>query len=203
MLCWPARTAATDGLAFSRRLQLGRKRHPLFPVLFRLQPRFPRRRVPQLALQALGFGTGLGVLQRDQCLSGVDDVTVRDQNFPDDAALEVLNCLAARFRIRRCRQQSRHSRAGQRSTRYRGRGQSSRPAGFPVQVTPRSRSRSAGGADPEPRNLPDLERGEGNFQTITIPSGRASVRTFAADHGKTGRRRRAGAAVAATRLPAA
>jgi hypothetical protein len=80
-----------------RHLQLGRKRHLAFAVLFRAQPRSPRRRFPQLASQALGFGTGLGVLQRDYCLSGTDNVTVRDQNFPDDAALEVLNRLATRI----------------------------------------------------------------------------------------------------------
>ena len=66
-------------------------------MLFRLQPCFSCRRLPQLALQALGFGTGLGVLQRDQCLSSADNVTVRDQNFPDDATLKVLNRLAARL----------------------------------------------------------------------------------------------------------
>src|SRR5882762_8336310 len=66
-------------------------------MLFRLQPCFPCRRVPQLALQALGLGTGLGVLQRDQCLSSADSVTVRDQNCPDDATLKVLNRLAARL----------------------------------------------------------------------------------------------------------
>ena len=97
MACWPARTAATDALAFCAVSSLGRKRHSLFPVLFRLQPSFACRRFPQLALQALDFGAGLGVLQRDQRLSGADNVAVRDQNFPDDAALKVLNCLAARL----------------------------------------------------------------------------------------------------------
>ena len=66
-------------------------------MLFRLQPRFARRRFPQLASQALGFGAGLGILQRDHRLSGADDVAVRDQDLPDDAALKMLNRLAARF----------------------------------------------------------------------------------------------------------
>ena len=66
-------------------------------MLFRLQARFACHRLPQLALQALGFGTGLGILQRDQCLSRADNIAVRDQNFPDDAALKVLNRLAARL----------------------------------------------------------------------------------------------------------
>jgi len=48
-------------------------------------------------LQALDFGTGLGALQRDQRLSGADNVTVRDQNFPNDAALKMLDRFAARF----------------------------------------------------------------------------------------------------------
>ena len=70
--------------------------HPeLFSELFRLQPRFSCRRLPQLALQALGFGTGLGILQRDQCLSSADNVTIRDKNFPDDAPLKVLRSLRA------------------------------------------------------------------------------------------------------------
>jgi hypothetical protein len=80
-----------------RHLQLGRKQHPFFSMLFRLQPCLSCRRLPQLALQALGFGTGLGVFQRDQRLSGADSVAVRDQNFPDDTTLEVLNRLAARL----------------------------------------------------------------------------------------------------------
>ena len=83
------------GTRHLRHLQPGRKRYSLFSALFRLQPSFACRRLPQLALQALGFGTGLGVHQRDQCLSGADNVTVRDQNFPDDATLKVLNRLAA------------------------------------------------------------------------------------------------------------
>ena len=67
------------------------------PVLFRLQPCFSCHRVPQLALQALNFGTGLGVLKGDQYLSSADYITVRDENFPDDAPLEVLDRLSARF----------------------------------------------------------------------------------------------------------
>jgi hypothetical protein len=65
--------------------------------LFRLQPCFSCHRVPQLALQALDFGTRLGVLQRDQYLSSADNITVRDQNFPDDATLKVLDRLSARL----------------------------------------------------------------------------------------------------------
>src|ERR1700730_14224387 len=80
-------------------LQLGRKRYPLEPMLFGLQPCFSRHRVPQLALQALDFGAGLGVLQRDQCLPSADNITVRDQNFPDDAALKVLDRFPARLRF--------------------------------------------------------------------------------------------------------
>ena len=74
-----------------------RKQHPLVPALFRLQPCFSCYRVPQLALQALDFGTGLGVLQRDQYLSTADSITVRDQNFPDDAPLKVLDRLSTRL----------------------------------------------------------------------------------------------------------
>src|SRR6202022_2350766 len=66
-------------------------------MLFGLQPCFSCRRVPQLALQALAFGTGLGVLQRDQYLSSADNITVRDQNFPDDTTLKVLDGLSARL----------------------------------------------------------------------------------------------------------
>ena len=131
-------------------LQFGRKRHPTFAVLFRLQPRFSRRRFPQLASQALGFGAGLGILQRDHRLSGTDDVAVRDQDLPDDAALKMLNCLAARSDSTVPAAIAALSSGAyvDQVPRPMTKPQTSR---FPVQVTPRSRSRSAGGADLSPR----------------------------------------------------
>ena len=80
-------------------LHPGRKQHPLVTLLLGLEPCFTRHRVPQLTLQALHFGAGLGVVQPDQYLSGSHSVAVGDQNFPDDAALEMLDRLPAQFRF--------------------------------------------------------------------------------------------------------
>jgi hypothetical protein len=52
-----------------------------------------------LALKALHLGAGPGVVQPDQYLPGAHCVAVGDQNFPDDAALKVLNRLPARLRF--------------------------------------------------------------------------------------------------------
>src|ERR1700704_1091387 len=94
MLCWPARTAATDGLAF-RAISSTAGNDTRSSACCSACSRASRAVVPQLALQALGFGTGLGVLQRDQRLSSANSVAVCDQNCPDDATLKVLNRLAA------------------------------------------------------------------------------------------------------------
>jgi hypothetical protein len=45
----------------------------------------------------LDFDVSPGAIQPDQCLPGANDVAVRNQNFPDDASLQMLNCLSARF----------------------------------------------------------------------------------------------------------
>ncbi len=80
-----------------RRLQFGGKRHPLVPALFCGQSRFARERIPQLTFEALDLRAGFGVFQGNQYLSRVDEIAVGDQDFPDDAALEVLNGLSARL----------------------------------------------------------------------------------------------------------
>jgi len=120
-------------------------------------------------LQALGFGSRLGILQRDQCLSGTDGVAVRDKDFPDDAALKMLNRLAARLGF--------DGADSDRSALERGIGrpdteandktankQVSRPGDTAKPVAERRRRRSQ-----PPWRLPDLGVCEYNLQTIPRP----------------------------------
>ena len=80
-------------------LKRGRKRHPITLLLFGEQPCLACHGVPQLGPKALDLSAGPGVIQRDQRLSAVHDVAVGDQDIPDNAALEMLDRLTARFRL--------------------------------------------------------------------------------------------------------
>src|ERR1700737_229095 len=182
MLCWPARTAATEGLSFGAFSNFaGNETRPLPPAVFRLQPCFSCHRVPQLALQALDFGTGLGVFQRDQCLSCMDNITVRDQNFPDNAPFEVLDRFSARLGFdgaisNRGALEGCEARPGTEAHDKSANQQVSCPGDTAKPVAERWRRRSQ-----TPRNLPNLDVSECNFHEITSLSGREIVKIFAAD----------------------
>jgi hypothetical protein len=81
MFCWPARTGATDLLS---RLA--------FASSDGNDTRSSRR-----CSATSRASRAIASFQRDQGLPGMDEVTIGDQNFPDDAALEVLNGLSTRL----------------------------------------------------------------------------------------------------------